>query len=373
MRPLCVTIAASKDTSLSGKSWRKQIAYDSELFLIAPNGEPVKTPINMERMKEWHHSFQRMQQLGHTIPVPIGHTTNPKAKVAQVANLELSTDSKGRSSLFTTVVFDDDVPEKDLQAYVKADVSVFIEDWLDSETGEVREALTHLAITNKPQIPGLDKFVMALSMDEVSLNTLTKGAAVADERKISAQIQRLADRHKIDIKNAKNDDEAVAILETSLGPSLAPSASQQVEEAKEAGTGTGPVKSDPGHSSAHGSVSASRDPRYATLANTAATQIRASRETRLNSLVTGKFATPAQLEKLKTRYLDKGKISAAIEGNTIDDQNDAFDDAVAALETGGQRFGDEMSKSQLPGENKTEDLGIVVAARNRREKAKIRG
>lgn len=372
MRPVCLPIAASKETALAGKSWRKELAYDAELFLIAPDGQAAKTPISTERLKEWHRSFQRMKELGVTVPVPLGHSTDPKARVGKLNDLQLAMDSKNRQAIFSVIDFDDGLKLEDVEAYSKSDVSVFVEDWLDPHTGRTSEAITHVAVTSRPQIPGLDKFVMALSLDEASLKSLQKdpkGSPVADERKISAQLQRLADKHKVDISGANDDDAAVAILEAKLGPSLAPSAKGEGEAAAEAGTGTGPVKTDPGHSSPQGSVSAAHEAKYNGLIKTTATQICASRKAVLNSLVTGRFSTPAGIKRLVDRYTDVGKVSAALQSDTFDDQDSAFNDAIEAIKEGGERFGHEMSGAQTASGQKQE-FGIVADARKRREKLK---
>lgn len=168
MQPMFLTIAASRETVLTGKSWRKELAYEAELFLIAPDGQVQKAIISASLLEEWAYSFQRMKALNVVVPVPLGHSSDPRARVGEIVDIQLRLNSNKKKAAFSVINFDDTVTVQEIEAFTKSDVSVFVEDWLDPELGKETSAITHVAITSRPQIPGLDKFVMALSLDGTS-------------------------------------------------------------------------------------------------------------------------------------------------------------------------------------------------------------
>lgn len=343
--PLIVNVAASRDAKVDGRKFTKEFAYESELFVTNVNGAAVQLPIDQQRMNTWVDSFNRMKEVGYAITVPLGHNFDPKARLGEVQNYRVAKDSKGRSGIFADLVFDETVPEADVQAYAKADVSLFLEPWLDSGTGQMREAVTHIAVTGQPQVPGLDKFVMALSMP----SSFSKDFKVP----INSHLQKLATKFKVDISKADTDEAVFALLDAFQVPEAAPAA---LPAAAPTAAPTLPLSRP------------SDDPKFKTVVTSMAETIAASRNTILDGLVGGKTVLPAQTADLAKEYANAANIALAIDNGTLDTQTKAFNLAVAALSRGGQKFGFERTRVQNPSETLPDgqkESGIVALARQR--------
>jgi hypothetical protein len=143
--------------------WRKQLIYAGSFVKNVGKKDEQRFTITEEQLKHWNETGEKMLSAGVEIPLPIEHTTNPEARRGEIRGYEIALDKKGRKSLYGLVKFRDAEAEK---LALTANVSIYAP--LESSDGNGNKysfPIQHVALTDYPVIPGLEKFeAIAASM-----------------------------------------------------------------------------------------------------------------------------------------------------------------------------------------------------------------
>jgi len=107
-------------------------------------------------LQGWANTHRRMREKGVDIPLPLRHTEDPEANRGSVLDMLVETDSKGRRGLFGKIQFRD----KEAAELAKtAQVSIYSPVKFTDGTGtEYARPIRHVALTDYPVIPDLDKW-----------------------------------------------------------------------------------------------------------------------------------------------------------------------------------------------------------------------
>lgn len=190
----CDGFSLSQDDPLV---YEKQVAYVSQFYKAA---DDLEFEITEEFIDHWVNTFAAMSQEGVGVPMPKGHTTDPEMKRASVLSLEKKIDSKGRIGLFEKLKFND---ADAAAALSNSDVSIYVEKSMTSGTGKFYQyPITHIAFTDYPVIPGMDKFV-AVAASLKATPVFPKDVFKKDK---DMTLSQLAKALSISVEENDNDD-----------------------------------------------------------------------------------------------------------------------------------------------------------------------
>lgn len=149
------TPASAPTRNAAGQPTRRFIKELAKAGLYQKNGEAVK--LAAADLDAFAASFAKMREAGVKVPTPIGHTTKPDANRGWVEDMYREGDS-----LMGVV---EAVGEDAIALAARSDVSIYAErDFTDGKGTKYAQAITHVAYTTAPVIPGMAEFV-ALSAD----------------------------------------------------------------------------------------------------------------------------------------------------------------------------------------------------------------
>lgn len=160
------------DTAGGGKrrAYWKELIYcgrfqkGSLKFSVTPTTHDPKR--NIFSLAHWEQTGRQMLQNGVGVPMPVEHTTDPTKKRADIVEYASRPNSRGVMSLFGKVEFVDADAERDLKS---AGVSIYVptsQPVTDGLGRKYETPITHVAFTDYPVIPGLEKFAIAASFIE---------------------------------------------------------------------------------------------------------------------------------------------------------------------------------------------------------------
>jgi len=110
--------------------------------------------VTRDRMRRWVEKFRLMRKRGIRVPVPFGHSYDPKDNAGFVEELELV-----GNTLVAVLHIPDDRDARKLGATVR-DVSLSINpDFRDGQGRRYGEVVEHVALTTRPVVPGQGDFV----------------------------------------------------------------------------------------------------------------------------------------------------------------------------------------------------------------------
>ena len=140
-----------------GLTFEKEVIYTFDKFVRDDQETPrVEFGVDGGVLKHFHDITQSMLSNGVEIPIPLGHTNDPKATQGWVVGSRIGKNERNEDALFLKTKF------KDAEAANVAknnDVSVFVpHEFIDGKGRVYKRPIRHLAITAYPTIPGLGKF-----------------------------------------------------------------------------------------------------------------------------------------------------------------------------------------------------------------------
>jgi hypothetical protein len=264
--------------------FRKEVARDGT---YVKNGQKFK--ITPDLRWEWKYNFDRMQENGVKVPVPLGHTFDPKANQGWVVSMD-----NDETSLFAVLEV---VGEESADVVKKNDVSIHaVSNFVDGEGNQYGWCILHVALTSYPVLPGLKPPEAIAASFELEDNVMLKEVAEAlacGEDKVLEVVQSLKLSHDETTGKLSEAEQQVADLTAKL---------QEKEAALE--LALKPPQQDP-------SLVA------LTVEN---------RELKLSRLLaTGKITTAVK-DKLKALYAEPGSIQLSLDGKPSD-----FDKLVEIL------------------------------------------
>lgn len=276
--------------SLSGKGtsriFRKQLIYTGQFVKKTDKtNQPFK--VDLAHLEHWRDTFLKMSQEGIEVPVPVEHSKNPDDKRGAILGLEVAKDSKGRDSLYGIIEFHTDEAAKQ---YKNSNVSIYVPNSRTSGKGtEYKNPIEHVAITDYPVIPGLEKF-----------ETL----ALSENEQMTIDAKKLAE--KLGIASDVADTELEAAITTAIDELL------KKAEKPAPKNETPPV-----------------DPKKETPAVAASlvNMLKRARTTEIGALVSAGKIVPAVAKKLEAKYCNDDAISLSLSNDSGDD----FDSVLDAL------------------------------------------
>lgn len=139
-------------------TFRKQLAYAGQF-----EAKGKRFRLSNEQFTVWARNHELMRSRGVKVPLPVKHTTDPEKNRGEVLSLELGKDSKGRDALFFVGRFRDAEAAK-LSA--TAGVSLYaVPKFKDGLGNEYTNVITHVALTDYPVLPDMEKWQIAASLD----------------------------------------------------------------------------------------------------------------------------------------------------------------------------------------------------------------
>lgn len=195
------------------RRYRKQLAYEGQF----EKGD-MRFSLGPAMFKHWVEIFKKFREKGIKLPLYIEHPKNQADGVeknrGEVVELECGVDEKGRQSLYGLCEFRDEEAEKLTKT---ADVSVFASETFKDGTGEEYVwPLQHIALTDRPVLPGLAGFqVLAASLIthkeiKMSLASLAEKVGIPVADKDEAEIEAAVVMLFTEMKKKLDDAEAVA-------------------------------------------------------------------------------------------------------------------------------------------------------------------
>lgn len=197
-KPLICAIANGVGYSRGGLLYEKELARTGA---YSANG--VEFDITLDLLKHWMDTFLAMAEAGHSVPVPLGHTTDPEKNRGKVIELTLRGNDFGGESLFGLIEF------ANAEAAKLADtsqVSVFSPPQFIDGKGRIFERpIQHVALTDYPVIPGMAPFSIVASL-------ITGGDSMT--------LSELFAKHKITVEDDADDAKMIDVLDAFIAELL---------------------------------------------------------------------------------------------------------------------------------------------------------
>jgi len=144
--------------------------FEKELIRVGTFTHPEKKftlKVTPERLAEWSRRFYSMKAAGIKVPVPYGHSYDPRDNAGFVEEMWVE---EGRLMGLLNVPRTDDAAR--LGATV-ADVSVSVNpDFADASGTRYGEVIEHVAMTNYPVVPAQENFKKAKVLDGVAVEVI---------------------------------------------------------------------------------------------------------------------------------------------------------------------------------------------------------
>lgn len=202
-------------TSDEPLTYEKELIYERSIYRKLPSGKIAKLDFSEKFLKHILDNFLEMQEGGVKVPIYLRHIPREENRLGTVVDLTLKKNSKGKPALFLKAEFSD---EKAKAQALKSDVSIgLVEEYLDGNGNEYKWAMDHVAVTDRPNVPGLEgyaaiaasldsNFIGDIDMEELlAALELELDPAMSDEDKLKAMVQRIEDLKKAS-KKSEGDD-----------------------------------------------------------------------------------------------------------------------------------------------------------------------
>ncbi len=272
-------------SATGGGLYRKELIYAGE-FVKSGGAEEMRLAVDSALMSHWVETHDRMTANGNEVPLPVQHTEDPEKRRGTVETLRLEKDSQGRDGLFAYVRFRDAEAEK----LTASGVSIYVPPmWKDGKGVTYSRPIRHVALTDYPVIPGLDKF-------QAIVASITEGDS-------GMPLKALAKALGVTIKDGDADDVMEKAIVASVKALRAEITSLKAKKPE--------------------------DKKPATIAASFITLVRDNREMKLAALVAAGNITPAVKDKLTAQYCSDGALTLSLSNDGT--ASDGFDAMVAAL------------------------------------------
>lgn len=134
------------------------LTFEKELIYQGTFKQPdgLQFSVDNQAFQHWHNTFLAMSAEEIEVPVAIGHSENPEHRRGTLKALRLAKNSRGLDAVFGKMTFRDAEAAK---LALCSDVSIYAPKEFKSGKGtQYYWPLRHIAITDYPVIPGLEKF-----------------------------------------------------------------------------------------------------------------------------------------------------------------------------------------------------------------------
>jgi hypothetical protein len=284
--------------------YRKEVFYVGDFLMQDGEGNRFPSAVTEEFIDELVATGTQMLSDGIDIPVPIEHTNSPEKKRGHVVKLAKEIDSKGRVGFFNYVKFRDADSAK---AFANSDVSAYITPKFTSGNGKTyHRPLRHLALTDYPVIPALDRF------EAISLS-LSSGAS-------NMPLKSLAKRLGITLEDGDDD----AAIQKKIVTAYKAKGKPAPKEAKLSDPPADPPN-DPKKEPA-------KQPETKKVSPLLLSSIKDSRSAKLEKLVAERRITPSQRDVILSDYCTDEGITLALSDTAVDDGFDGLLNVLAKNE-----------------------------------------
>lgn len=158
-------------SSSSGLVYEKEVIPEGEWAKLNREGKGIQFETYRSTLQHWAKSVGELLAAGvkPVLAKSHDHWDKPEEKLGEIVGAEVRKNRKGRDALFARVRFDDDESKA---IALKGDVSIGSPDvWYDGRGKKWNYPFQHLASTNSPVIPGLEKWQAIAA----SFGTASKG------------------------------------------------------------------------------------------------------------------------------------------------------------------------------------------------------
>lgn len=200
----------------SKRQYWKEVIYADHFVKRQPDGSDFKFSVDLRALNHWRDTTKSMLANGVDIPMPLEHTNDPTKNRAFVRDARTGVNAKGLANLEVLTEFVDAEAEK---LAASCDVSVFVlPEYKDGKGNHYRVPIRHVAFTNYPVIPGLEKFQsIAASAD----------LGGYDPMAVSAQLTNLATKIGLNLSAATDDSAATDLIVSAFAQLRAKTAQPQ--------------------------------------------------------------------------------------------------------------------------------------------------
>lgn len=134
-----------------------KLVYEKELMYAGNfKKDNLAFSINAEILDYWDYTVKEMHANGIQIPMPLEHTDDPEKTRAFLEDTFVKNNTRGIPALYGKVKF---IDEESVRLAASADVSIYVTDeFKDAKGNTYMRPIRHVAFTNYPLIPGLEKF-----------------------------------------------------------------------------------------------------------------------------------------------------------------------------------------------------------------------
>jgi len=264
----------------------------------------IEFELSPELFDHWTRTFATMVEAGHSVPMPLEHTTDPEKNRGRVLELEVKPNERGGKSLFGMVEFAD---EESARLANTAQVSVFSPpEWIDGQGTRFERPLRHVALTDYPVIPGLAPFSIV--------------ASLVNGEPLMPKLMELLKELKIEVAEDAAEDVMVAALKTKIDELMK---NQKEPEKKPEGEGDAPA-------SPPENTEASSTPAPTPVVSASMVKMLGeNRRMKLQGLVDAGKISPAVRDDLLTQHASDGALTISL--SMTGDQTDGFDTLVETL------------------------------------------
>jgi len=198
--------------------------FEKELLRVGRWVHPAKKfilDVTRERMAVWVANFRRMLEKGIRVPVPYGHSYDPRDNAGFLVEMKADGDM---------LVGKFEIPREEDAARlgsVATDVSVSVNpDFVDGQGEHFGEVIEHVAITNYPVVAGQSNFVALEAADGRRILSLERLPDRSTESSVSAEAAAPDRRGALVSRPASapdtSSDESNAPIAAALTPSPLP-------------------------------------------------------------------------------------------------------------------------------------------------------
>lgn len=139
--------------------YEKELIYEGAFVkrkTPGSNEEDILFGVDKDVIEHWKNTHDKMLSNGVEIPMPIEHTVDPTKNRAFLIKTMIKPNKKGLLALYGQTKF---VNAEAAELAKKSDVSIFVpNEASDGKGNTYKFPIRHVAFTNYPVIPGLEKF-----------------------------------------------------------------------------------------------------------------------------------------------------------------------------------------------------------------------
>jgi hypothetical protein len=326
--------------------FEKELIYEGQFTKKDANGE-VKFGVDGNTLVHFKHTVDTMLANNVEIPMPLEHTSNPESKRANLIGARVGKNRQDKLALFGKVSFQDAEAAKLAKS---SDVSIFVAPEHTDGLGNVyKRPIRHVAFTNYPVIPGLEKFeAIACSYDPTDDNYVGEFTFSDDDfgEGLALASPLLPIAQQIGIQQPDTLDEAQLTAAIVAAFNALKMQCQQQQPGQQR-----PMQPQmPGQMPGQPPMMQPAPPQMAkpfgAHSNMLAKLLKENRETKLDGLVLSGHITKASRDELAKQFCSDAGLGLALSSPTGDDS--IFESVLAAAKLNKAVVYDERTGAQLP-------------------------